>query len=299
QALAMAGEAARGATLYVTLEPCNHWGQTPPCSDAVVAAGIARVVIGLVDPDPRTAGESIKRFNAEGIETAVVGHVPSLRLHEGFVSRVGLGRPFVTVKLAVSADGMIGRRDRAQVPITGDTAQRWTHMQRALSDAVMVGGATANLDNPQLTVRLPGLGLRTPRRLVLAGHEPLGQDLTLFLNAPGHPVAVIGPADSKVPAGIAVWTPADPSLPAVMKLLATHGISRLLVEGGAKLVEALLSSGLVDRFHLLQSQATIGEGGVEATAEGSMTARLHSAALREVDQRPLGDDMLTSFERQA
>jgi diaminohydroxyphosphoribosylaminopyrimidine deaminase/5-amino-6-(5-phosphoribosylamino)uracil reductase len=130
QALTMAGEGARGATLYVTLEPCNHWGQTPPCVDAVIASGVARVVCGAADADPRTAGQSIKKMRVAGIAVEVGSGLAAVeRLHEGFFSRIRRGRPFVTAKLAVSWDGMIGRRDRGNVAITGEDARRWTHMQ--------------------------------------------------------------------------------------------------------------------------------------------------------------------------
>ncbi len=156
QALALAGAAARGATLYVTLEPCNHWGQTPPCVDAVLAAGIGRVVIGVIDPDPRTAGGGLERLAAAGVDVVVADHAGSRRLHEGHIARKTRGRPFVIAKLAVSADGMIGRRDEANVAITGEEARAFTHQQRATSDAIMVGGATANIDDPRLSVRVEG-----------------------------------------------------------------------------------------------------------------------------------------------
>src|SRR5690606_10687284 len=124
QAIAMAGREARGATLYVTLEPCAHWGKTPPCADAITEAGLARVVIGLVDPDPRTSGDSITRMRGAGLAVDVAaGHSPSLHLHEGHVSRKTRGRPFVTVKLAMSSDGMIGRRGEGKVAISGETAR--------------------------------------------------------------------------------------------------------------------------------------------------------------------------------
>jgi diaminohydroxyphosphoribosylaminopyrimidine deaminase/5-amino-6-(5-phosphoribosylamino)uracil reductase len=299
QALAMAGEGAHGATLYVTLEPCNHWGRTPPCVDAVIAAGVARVVTGLVDPDPRTAGQSLAKLQAAGIETSALDHAPSRRLHEGFLSRVTRGRPFVTLKLAVSADSMVGRADRGQVPITGDAAGRWTHMQRALSDAVLVGGSTAAIDNPLLTVRLPGLAARTPLRLVLAGRSPLPADLILFVSQPAHPVAVIGQAGALLPEGVPLWVPRDAGIAAALELIAGHGVSRLLVEPGARLCEALLASGLVDRFHLLTSAITVGPGGVPATVHGALADRLAAAGLVEVDRRALGPDMLATFERGA
>ncbi|HEY4202172.1 MAG TPA: bifunctional diaminohydroxyphosphoribosylaminopyrimidine deaminase/5-amino-6-(5-phosphoribosylamino)uracil reductase RibD [Devosiaceae bacterium] len=301
QALDQAGAAARGATLYVTLEPCNHWGRTPPCADAVLRAGIARVVIGIADPDPRTAGESILRLRAAGLETVLADHEASRRLHEGHIAKKLLGRPFVTAKLAVSADGMIGRTGQANIPITGEDARRWTHLQRARSDAVLVGGATANIDNPQLTVRLPGLEDRRPLRLVLAGRERLLPGLNLFASRSTQPSVVIGLAETPVPSGIELLPVAGgrrPDLALAMTALGDRGIGRLLVEGGAVLTAALLEAGLVDRFHLLTSNRVIGDGGLPATAHGTMQERMAAAGFTLVDRKPLGVDNLHTFERQ-
>lgn len=300
QALAQAGEGAHGATLYVTLEPCNHWGRTPPCVEAVLRTGIGRVVIGRVDPDPRTAGQSVRKMEAAGLEVAVLDHAPSRRLHEGFVSRVGRGRPFVSAKLAVSADGMVGRPFEANVPITGPIARRWTHMQRATSDAILTGGSTAIIDNPQLTVRLKGLEQRSPRRFVLAGAEPLSPELNLFDPSLGPQAEVIATPDRLLAEGIPVCRLGGrgrPDLGRVLEFLGENGIGRLLVEGGPTLTEAFLALGLVDRFYLLQSPQTIGSDGQPAIVHDSMENRLHAAGLAEVDRRSLGDDMVRTFER--
>lgn len=296
QALAEAGERARGATLYVTLEPCNHHGRTPPCVDAIIAAGIARVVIGMLDPDPRTAGQGLDRLRAAGIAVEVAEFGPATALHEGFVTRMTRGRSFVTAKLAVSADGMIGRRGEANVPVTGPLARRWTFMQRAFSDAVMVGGATADIDDPSLTVRLRGLEHRQPRRLVLLGSAPLRAGLRLF-SGPSPSVALVPPGTS-APQGAIVWAlPAPRDLRGALTVLGQHGISRLFVEPGARLAAALLAARLVDRFELLGSPVVIGGNGLPAALHGSLEAMLERAGLRAVDHRDLGDDKLTTFER--
>jgi len=303
QALAEAGEGARGATLYVTLEPCNHWGRTPPCADAVLHEGIARVVIGCVDPDPRTAGESIKRLRDAGLEVIVVDHAPSRRLHEGFIMRQKARRPFVTAKLAVSADGMIGRKDEGNVAITGPSARRWTHMQRALSDAVIVGSETARLDDPKLTVRLKGLENRTALRVVLSGSHPIDTHLELIAGLTGYPVAVIAPIGQMidVPASVQLISVGGndgrPDLGEALEALADRGIGRLLVEGGATLNDSLLDAGLIDRFHLLSSDVFVGPDGVPATAHGSLEFKLATAGLTPVDQRALGADKVLTFER--
>lgn len=305
-ALAMAGETARGATLYVTLEPCNHWGRTPPCVDAVIAASVSRVVIGATDPDPRTAGQSIAKLRAAGIEVArAENHAPSLELHEGFFSRILRGRPFVTAKLAVSADGMIGLPDKGNTPITGEIAGRWTHMQRALSDAVMVGGNTAILDRPRLSVRLPGLG-RTPLRVFVLGTGQLNQIAnfasqdTVFIagNAGAESNSHLHEAVESV--SNIIESPSDngrPNLLSGLEKLAQRGISTLFVEGGATLNDALLDAGLVDRFHLLQSDTEIGPSGVPATVHSSLPERLAKLGFIAVDNRALGCDRLTTFEK--
>lgn len=296
QALAEAGARARGATLYVTLEPCNHHGRTPPCVDAIIAAGIARVVIGILDPDPRTAGQGIARLRAADIAVEIAEFAPAAALHAGFVNRMTRGRPFVTAKLAVSRDGMIGRRGEPNTPITGAAAKRWTFMQRALSDAVMVGASTANIDDPSLTVRLRGLGQRQPQRLVLMGGEPLRDDLHLFSGTPSS-VALV-PRGGKAPERAIVWTlPAPRDLFGVLTVIGQHGISSLFVEPGARLTAALLEGRLVDRFELLRSPVVIGDGGLPAASHGSLEAMLERAGLRPVDHRDLGDDKLTTFER--
>jgi diaminohydroxyphosphoribosylaminopyrimidine deaminase/5-amino-6-(5-phosphoribosylamino)uracil reductase len=300
QALEAAGERARGSTLYVTLEPCNHWGRTPPCVDAVIRASIRRVVVGLADPDPRTAGEGNRRMVQAGIEVVVADHAPSRKLHEGFISRVERGQPFVTAKLAVSADGMIGRPLAANVPITGEAARAFTHLQRATSDAVMIGGSTANIDDPRLSVRLDCYEDRMPLRVVLAGNEPLRTDLTLFAKDTDQPTVVIGLEPGSAPSGVTFWRVPGlgrPALPDVLKVLADHGIGRLLVEGGTALTEALLNERLVDRFLLLTSPLVIGPDGQSALVRGPLQDRIALASLTLVDQHSLGDDNVRTFER--
>ena len=301
-ALDAAGAAARGATLYSTLEPCNHWGRTPPCCDAVLRAGIARVVLGLLDPDPRTKGDSIKRFLEAGLEVVVADHQPSQRLHRGFTLRQTENRPFVTLKLAVSADGKIGIAELGSLAITGEIARRWTHMQRALADAVLVGGATAQIDDPRLTVRLKGLENRTALRVILSGAQ-LDTSVNLIASLSGYPIAVLSTVDTvpDVPASVEVitveGTDGHPDLRASLAALSRKGIGNLLVEGGARTSEGFLAAGLVDRFHLLTSEIMVGDSGVPASAAGSIEDRLAAAGLTLVDQRALGDDMLRTYER--
>lgn len=304
QALAVAGDAARGATLYVTLEPCNHWGKTPPCVDAVLAWGVSRVVCGASDPDPRTAGQSIARMRTAGLDVAVGQNLPVIeRLHEGFFSRVRRGRPFVIAKLAVSRDGKIGLANRGNAAITGDDARRWTHMQRALSDAIIVGATTARMDDPRLNVRLAGLEERTPFRVVVAGRSGLPEDLNLFATAAAQPTAIIAEnaqLESFAQRADIIGVPGQdgrPNLGAALQALALRGIGSVLVEGGAGVNDALLDAGLVDRFHLLEGDVEIGADGSPATVHSSLPERLAQLGFGVVESRALGCDMLTTFEK--
>src|SRR4051812_16454497 len=168
EALRRAGDAARGATLYATLEPCSHHGKTPPCVDAIMAAGIARVVSALEDPNPKIAGEGHARLRAQGVAVDVgLGSDEALRAHAGHFRRVRDGRPHVTLKLAVSADGKAGLPGRRPVAITGEAARERVHLMRAMNDAVLTGIGTVLSDDPQLTCRLPGMEHRSPVRVVL------------------------------------------------------------------------------------------------------------------------------------
>lgn len=302
RAIGMAGSAAAGATLYVTLEPCSHWGRTPPCVEAIIAARIARVIIGMSDPDPRVAGQGIERLSRSGIEIAVADHRPSRKLHEGFVSRITRKRPFVTAKLAVSADGMIGRPFEPNVTITGEAARQYTHCERATSDAILIGGATAIIDDPRLSVRLAGFADRQPLRIILAGSEPLPPSLTLFDKTSGQETVVIGINEKKSPSDVTFWAASGttrPDLGAVLHLLGEKGIGRLLVESGTALTGALLAQKLVDRFLLLASPKSVGPDGQAATTGKPLAQCIADGGLEAVDQRELGADKLTVFERNA
>lgn len=303
QALAEASSSARGRTLYVTLEPCSHWGRTPPCTDAILQAGVRRVVVGLLNPDPRSAGNGVRRLQEAGIDVALADHEPSRRLHEAHIMRKTKGRPFVTAKLAVSWDGMIGLPGRANVPITGEEARRWTHMERALSDAVMVGARSAAIDDPQLTVNLKGLAHRTHLRVILAGAQPFDTSLNLVAGVSAYPTVIVGEEGRgfDVPPAVQVigveGKNGRPNLRKAIAALSDRGIGRLMVEGGARLTEALIVAELVDRFHLLTGTTELGRKGVPATMLGRIEGRLRAAGFAEVDWRPLGADMLRTFER--
>ncbi|MBO0757016.1 MAG: bifunctional diaminohydroxyphosphoribosylaminopyrimidine deaminase/5-amino-6-(5-phosphoribosylamino)uracil reductase RibD, partial [Bradyrhizobiaceae bacterium] len=168
EALRRAGGAARGATLYVTLEPCSHHGKTPPCADAIIAAGVIRVVSALEDPNPEVAGRGHARLRAQGVRVDVgLGAEEAARAHAGHITRVRFGRPHLTLKLAISADNKVALAGRIPTAISGPAARDFVHLMRAQNDAIMVGIGTVMSDDPLLTCRLPGMERRSPVRVVL------------------------------------------------------------------------------------------------------------------------------------
>jgi len=278
-ALAEAGELARGATCYVTLEPCSHHGRTRPCADALVAAGVARVVSAVEDPDPRVSGNGHARLAAAGIAvTTGVCAKAARRDHAGHFTRVLKGRPHVQLKLATSADGMIGRAGAPGFAITGETVRGRVHLMRAEADAIMIGIGTALADDPMLTCRLAGLERRSPIRVVVDGAARLPLDSALVESIGEAPLWLVvdarAPADRRAAleeAGATlVEVPRDATgrsdLVAALRAIAGEGITRLMVEGGATLARALLDGGLVDEAMVFSAPVTIGAGGLPAFA---------------------------------
>jgi diaminohydroxyphosphoribosylaminopyrimidine deaminase / 5-amino-6-(5-phosphoribosylamino)uracil reductase len=303
QAIEDAADAARGATLFLTLEPDGGAGEGQDSVDSIVGAGIARVVIGLVYPDPASTGKAAARLRAAGLVIDVADNPACRRLHEGYISRHVRRRPFVTAKLAISADGMIGRAGAGRLAIAGEQAERWTSMLRALSDAVMIGWGTAKADDPELDVGLAGLESRTPLRIVVAGLKTYQPRMKLVTAAPARPVAVVAIPEKQLvlPEGIETirvkGLKGRPDLGLTLAALAARGVQSLLVEAGPTLTEALLAAGLVDRFHLVGSETILGPDGIPATARGTMEQRLVAAGFSLVDHRLLGADNLRTFER--
>lgn len=274
EAMAEAGELARGATAYVTLEPCAHHGRTPPCANALVAAGIARVVGAASDPDPRVSGKGyaiLRQAGIEVLERVLVDQATDQLA--GYLMRSVSKRPQVTLKLALSSDGMIGRMGEGQIAITGAESRRQVHLMRAEADAVLIGINTALADDPELTVRLPGLESRSPARIVLDRLARLDPTSKLAKSAQGVPVFVA--IDAEADAGrrgvleaLGVkFLSTDTferriALPELLEDLAAQGMMDVLVEGGAGTARAFLDDGLVDRLVLFQGPEAIGTGGI-------------------------------------
>jgi diaminohydroxyphosphoribosylaminopyrimidine deaminase/5-amino-6-(5-phosphoribosylamino)uracil reductase len=296
-ALEAAGELARGATLYVTLEPCAHHGRTPPCTDAIIASGISRVVCAMRDPNPEAAG-GLERLQAARI-TVEVGPMgdEARRLNARFVHRFAhVGRPFVAVKLAVSMDGCVADADGQSQWLSGPEAREWVHRERAGHAAIGVGAATAIADDARLTVR----GAVTPRvpptRVVFDRSGRLPASHGIFSEAAAVPVVVIrSPEAPTLPPAAGVTELRAPDLGAALAALDGLGLDSLLVEGGGRLAGALLGAGLVDRVYQVQSPLWLGQGRPAWPGLGT-PALAEAVRWRTVARRLLGDDTLLVLE---
>jgi diaminohydroxyphosphoribosylaminopyrimidine deaminase/5-amino-6-(5-phosphoribosylamino)uracil reductase len=309
EALRRAGAAARGATLYATLEPCSHHGKTPPCVDAILAAGIARVVSALEDPNPEVAGQGHARLTAQGIAVEVgVCADDARRAHAGHISRLLDGRPHVTLKLAASADGKVGLPGRKPARITGEAVQARVHLMRATHDAVLTGIGTVLSDDPQLTCRLPGMASRSPVRVVLDSRLRLPVGSRLAASATRTLDWVFVEDEAATPQHEAALTQAGVEvlrvpgaggrldLGAVLRGLAGRGITRVMVEAGPIVSAAFLSADLVDAAALFRSPDALGEG-IDALEGMPLSALTLSPKLRLVGREQLGSDTLEMFER--
>lgn len=310
EALRRAGDAARGATLYVTLEPCSHHGQTPPCVDAIIASGIARVVSALEDPNPLVAGRGHARLRAAGVAVEVGRGADAARgAHAGHIRRVGAGRPHVLLKLALSADGKVALPGRRPVAISGEAARERVHLMRAMHDAILIGIGTALADDPQLTCRLPGMQARSPVRVVLDTRLRLPPESRLVATADQVPLWVIAgaaaPGGAEQPlrrAGAEVIRVAGADsldLGEVLATLARRGVTRLMVEGGPTVAAAFVRGDWVDEAVLVRSDRAIGSDGLDALYGLPLTALTQSKALVADAVELVAADRIETFSRPA
>jgi diaminohydroxyphosphoribosylaminopyrimidine deaminase / 5-amino-6-(5-phosphoribosylamino)uracil reductase len=310
EALRRAGDAARGATLYVTLEPCSHFGKSPPCADAIIAAGISRVVAAIEDPNPEVAGNGFAKLRAAGISVDVgLFAAEAAHDHAGHIRRIHDKRPHVILKLAVSSDDKIAAAGGKPVAITGEAARTRVHLLRAQSDAILVGIGTVLADDPILTCRLPGMGARSPVRVVLDRALRIPGNSRLVHSARQTPLWVVtselaeAPAAMKLGAAgaqvvrVAPTAAAGLDLPAVLHALAERGITRLMVEGGSRVASSFVAAGLVDEIWLLRGREAIGTGGVAALDALPLGAITQSPTFKVRASETLGKDMLTIYER--
>ena len=310
QALAMAGDAARGGTAYVTLEPCAHHGQTAPCADALIEAGVARVVVALRDPDERVNGRGIDRLAENGIALRIgVEAEAARRVMAGFLSRTTRGRPFVTLKTATSLDGMIALSDGAKRWITGPLMRNYVHLLRSRSEGVLSAVGTVLADDPELTCRLPGLGGDSPHRFILDGSLRTTATARLFRSAgdTGLTFFCREDADAGVRASlrmagaeivpIGVDGDGRLSLAAVMKVIAETGIGSLMVEAGGQLAASLLREGVVDRILWTSSQHLIGADGIPSISSLATPELPPHAAFHIIAEGGFGPDRFLMLER--
>jgi diaminohydroxyphosphoribosylaminopyrimidine deaminase/5-amino-6-(5-phosphoribosylamino)uracil reductase len=308
EALRRAGSKARGATAYVTLEPCSHHGRTPPCCDALTAAGVARVVMAMRDPDPRVNGRGVTMLRdacivvEEGLLEA-----EARALNAGFFRRIEQGLPIVTLKLASTLDGRIATATGESRWITGPEARREAHALRARHDAILVGSGTVLADDPDLTCRVPGMErvpmlrvvadarLRTPHAARLVATARVAP--TCIVTVPGHPPAAQAPFAA---AGVELLTvgqdAAGLDLRALLGALARRGVTRVLAEGGAGLAAGLLRAGLVDRLAWFHAPGVMGGEGHPAVQGLHLAALAAMPRFRRVAVKPLGADLLTEYE---
>jgi diaminohydroxyphosphoribosylaminopyrimidine deaminase / 5-amino-6-(5-phosphoribosylamino)uracil reductase len=309
EALRRAGDAAQGAALYVTLEPCSHRGKSPPCADAIITAGVARVVSAMEDPNPEVFGAGHARLRTQGIKVEIgVGAEEARRAHAGHIRRMRDLRPHVTLKLAVSADDKAGLSGRRPVAVTGDAVRDRVHLMRARNDAILIGIGTALADDPLLTCRLHGMQPRSPVRVVLDRRLRLPPTSRLVRSARETPLWVF--ADPTAPNnaeqelrahGVDVArtniAAGRQSLAVVLKSLAGRGITRLMVEGGPTIAAAFVDADLVDEAVLFRSSRTIGADGIDALEGLPLDVLTQSSNLVRTSKDTIGADSVEFFSR--
>jgi len=310
-ALEQAGDCAKGATAYVTLEPCCHHGQTPPCSEALITAGINRVVIALEDPDPRVSGQGIAALEKAGLEVATdVSTVDATYLNMGFISRILLSRPFITLKTATTLDGQTATSTGHSQWITGPQARTAGHRLRATNDAILTGIGTILADDPQLTCRLPGCETQSPVRIILDAELSITTDHTVIKSASAEQPVWIFTSNATTPPAHAeslmeidgVRVAASPEQGAgyldlvfVARCLAEEGINRLLIESGGAVATSFITAGLVDEIVWFRSASLIGGDGKPAFGELGVDTLDSALGLERISARQLGSDMMETY----
>jgi len=307
-ALRMAGTAARGATLFVTMEPCCHYGKSPPCVEAIVASGVRRVIYGVEDPNPLVAGKGLEALRAQGVEVRKArDHAEAHWISLGHILRMRENRPFVQVKLAVGSDGLVPRGGGKPVFVTAEVARARAHLMRARADAILAGNGTVRADDPSLTCRLPGLGWRSPVRVVLARRADLCHDSALARSAMTYPVWLLHGVDAP-PGNVArlrsigveclscALTPEGRLAPgSILQVLSERGITRLLVEGGPSVARAFVDAGYADEIALFRGALPAGKGGLAPLPPDGTEVISSLEQFVAHEERRLGPDSLTLY----
>ncbi len=309
EALAQAGDAAKGATAYVSLEPCAHHGETPPCAEALINAGISRCVVATRDPDPRVSGAGIAMLKGAGIEVHEdIGQAEAEALNAGFLMRIRSGRPIVTLKLATTLDGKIATANGHSQWITGPDARRYGHLLRVQHDAILTGVGTVLADDPMLDCRIAGLEHASPSRFVVDSslRTPLASQLVETSNAVSTTLLTLASSDPSPfeAKGVTVLHINDTEdgrvgLPAALEMMGGQGVTRVLAECGAELATSLLRLDLVDRIAWFRAPSVIGGDGLAAVATLGLAEATQARRFVRQEQVSLGEDVLETYSRTA
>jgi diaminohydroxyphosphoribosylaminopyrimidine deaminase/5-amino-6-(5-phosphoribosylamino)uracil reductase len=292
-ALEQAGDHAKDATLYVTLEPCSHHGRTPPCSDAVIEAGVSTVVIGAIDPDPRVSGSGVARLEEAGVHVEIDFLAQEAQaVDPAYFHHRGSGLPLVTLKLAITLDGSVAAADGTSQWITSEESRKDAHLLRSASDAVVVGAGTLLSDDPLLTVRLDGADVQ-PLPVIVAGTRPLPAEGRIWDRSP----LVVATRDIDVPSGELLVVGGEDDRPdptATARALADRGLLEVLLEGGPNLAASWWKAGVVGRG-VLYVGARIGGGRGLAPLEGDFATMAESRPVNITEVRMVGPDIRIEF----
>lgn len=309
EAMALNGTNAQGATAYVTLEPCSHHGKTPPCADALITAGIARVVVPLTDPDPRVSGRGLDKLRGAGITVDIAEDFTAEAedINAGFLLHRRIGRPLVTLKLASSLDGRIATATGESRWITGPDTRRAVHMMRAQHDAILIGAGTARADDPLLDVRDMGLDQRSPVRVIADGALSLPLTGRLAQTARNIPLWLMHRAQAD-PVRQDAWLSAGADLHVVpetdtgqldplgmLQTLSAQGITRVFCEGGGQLAASLLRAGVVDRLVIMQAGLTLGAQGIDGIADMGIEVLSEAPRFKLHTLRRIGSDSIADW----
>lgn len=302
QALKDAGAAARGATAYVTLEPCSHHGKTPPCADALVESGISRVVVGALDPDANVSGQGIKRLTAAGIdvETGIEGEAVS-HFYRGYFYHRRTGLPFVTAKIASTLDGKIALADGRSKWITGGRTRQFIHLMRAQHDAMLTSSGTSRADNPSLTARIDGYDGPQPLRVMASSQITLDDDSNFARTLDQAGVLILGTqAPQTLPEGVEhEIIPADPSgypdLTILMQTLGARGIISVMVEAGGQFLSSLLKAGLIHQLVWTRSSGVIGGEGRPSLADLGLGDLSEGRIFKRISSTMIEDDAIETY----
>jgi diaminohydroxyphosphoribosylaminopyrimidine deaminase/5-amino-6-(5-phosphoribosylamino)uracil reductase len=306
-ALKEAGSAAKDAHIYVTLEPCSHFGKTPPCADALIKAGVSRVVVAANDPDDRVSGQGFEKLREAGIE--VVQNILSSQAEfglAGYLMRKRYVRPFVTLKMAMSKDGLIGARDGQQIKITSEISNGQVQVLRALNDAILVGSGTVQNDNPTLTCRLNGLKHRSPVRVVMDRNLGISSTSNLVQTAKQHKLIVATSSDTLNSQtyekfGVEILpirsSKDDDQITELLNYLGKSDVSTLLVEGGAQIASSFLNAGYVDRIIVFQSEEELDVAAGAPTVKAPLTPENLPQGFLLKNKLTFGPDVMYEYEK--